>query len=134
MKSTHFDLSWHHFHLGAFTPTCSEDHVPGFIAAHDTLKSKGVDEIVCLSVNDAFVQNAYAKAFKTGDKVTMVGDGSAIYAEALGLSQDLTSKGMGVRAKRFAIIVDDLVVKYVGVEEEPGVSVSGAEAVLKHLE
>ncbi|KAI8975193.1 Redoxin [Mycotypha africana] len=118
---------------GPFTPACSETHVPGFINAHEALKSKGVSDIICISVTDGFVMNAFAKAFKVGDKVIMAGDGSAEFSKALGLTQDLTKNGMGIRSKRFAILVDDLVVKYVGVEQAPGVTSSGAEAVLAKL-
>lgn len=82
---------------------------------------------------DGFVMNAFAKAYKAGDKVIMAGDGSHAFTDALGLSQDLTKNGMGIRSKRFAIVIDDLVVKYVGVENAPGVTVSGAEAVLAKL-
>lgn len=118
---------------GPFTPTCSESHVPGFLSAYDQFKAKGVDEIICLSVIDGFVMNAFAKAYQTGEKIIMAGDGSAFFTEALGLTQDLTKMGMGIRSKRFAILVDDLKVKYVGVEDAPGVSSSGAEAVLAKL-
>ncbi|KAI8985801.1 Redoxin [Pilobolus umbonatus] len=118
---------------GPFTPTCSESHVPGYLDAYDQLKAKGVDEIICISVVDGFVMNAFAKAYHSGNKVIMAGDGSALFSNALGLTQDLTKAGMGIRSKRFAIIVDDLIVKYVGVETGPGVAASGAEAVLAKL-
>ncbi|KAG1453765.1 hypothetical protein G6F56_007488 [Rhizopus delemar] len=118
---------------GPFTPTCSETHVPGFLDAYDALKSKGVNQVICISVVDGFVMNAFAKAYKAGDKVIMAGDGSAQFSNALGLTQDLTHAGMGIRSKRFAIVVDDLIVKYVGVETASGVNVSGAEAVLAKL-
>ncbi|CAO3642640.1 unnamed protein product [Mucor hiemalis] len=118
---------------GPFTPACSETHVPGFISGHEALKSKGVSDVICISVMDGFVMNAFAKAYKAGDKVIMAGDGSHAFTDALGLSQDLTKNGMGIRSKRFAIVIDDLVVKYVGVESAPGVTVSGAEAVLAKL-
>jgi peroxiredoxin len=113
--------------------TCSEEHVPGFIEKADELKAKGVSHIICVSVVDGFVMNAFAKVAGSKDKVIMAGDGSAKFCSALGLTQDLTDKGMGVRSKRFAIVVDDLVVKYVGVEPAPGTNVSGAEAVLAKL-
>ncbi|KAI9245142.1 thioredoxin-like protein [Helicostylum pulchrum] len=118
---------------GPFTPACSETHVPGFITAREALESKGVSEVVCISVMDGFVMNAFAKAYKAGDKVIMAGDGSHAFTDALGLAQDLTKNGMGIRSKRFAIVVDDLVVKYVGVETSFGVSSSGADAVLSKL-
>ncbi len=96
---------------GAFTPTCSAKHVPGYVAHFDELKAKGVDEIICMSVNDAFVMGAWAKDQKTGGKVRMMGDGSAAYTKALGLELDLTARGMGVRCQRFSALVDDGVVK-----------------------
>ncbi|KAI8142095.1 Redoxin [Fennellomyces sp. T-0311] len=118
---------------GPFTPTCSEEHVPGFLQAADALHAKGVSDIICLSVIDGFVMNAFGKVSGVKDKIIMAGDGSATFSEALGLTQDLSKGGMGIRSKRFAIIVDDLKVTYVGVEEARGVSVSGAEAVLAKL-
>ncbi|KAI8342829.1 Redoxin [Chlamydoabsidia padenii] len=118
---------------GPFTPACSNTHVPGYVNARDALQSKGVSEVVCMSVADGFVMNAFAKASHTGDKVIMAGDGSAEFTKTLGLDQDLTANGMGIRSKRFAIVVDDLTVTYVGVETARGVSVSGADAVLAKL-
>ncbi|KAL1926735.1 hypothetical protein VTP01DRAFT_5381 [Rhizomucor pusillus] len=118
---------------GPFTPTCSEQHVPGFLAAADALHAKGVSDIICMSVVDGFVMNAFGKVSGTKDKIIMAGDGSATFATALGLTQDLTKNGMGIRSKRFAILVDDLVVKYVGVEQAPGVTASGADAILAKL-
>ncbi|KAI9028239.1 Redoxin [Phycomyces nitens] len=118
---------------GPFTPACSEQHVPGFLNAHDALKSKGVSDIVCLSVTDGFVMNAFGKVSQTTDKIIMAGDGSAEFSQALGLTQDLSKNGMGIRSKRFAIVVDNLVVKYIGVETKPGIASSGADAVLAKL-
>ncbi|KAI9489022.1 Redoxin [Zychaea mexicana] len=118
---------------GPFTPTCSEEHVPGFIQAADALHAKGVSDIVCLSVVDGFIMNAFGKVTGSKDKVIMAGDGSATFSAALGLTQDLSQGGMGVRSKRFAILVDDLKVTYVGVEEARGVTVSGANAVMAKL-
>ncbi|KAI7858113.1 Redoxin [Circinella umbellata] len=118
---------------GPFTPACSEVHVPGYIQHAHSLHSKGVSEIICLSVIDGFVMNAFGKVSGSKDKVIMAGDGSAAFSTALGLTQDLTKGGMGIRSKRFAILVDDLKVTYVGVEEARGVTVSGAEAVLAKL-
>ncbi|KAI7872017.1 Redoxin [Spinellus fusiger] len=118
---------------GPFTPTCSEQHVPGFLDAHSALKSKGISDVICLSVTDGFVMNAFGKISDTTDKIIMAGDGSGSFSRALGLTQDLSKHGMGVRSHRFAIVVDDLVVKYIGVESEPGVSSSGAQAVLAKL-
>src|SRR5689334_5528523 len=96
---------------GAFTPTCSAKHVPGYVANYDALKAKGVDEIWCVSVNDAFVMGAWGKDQKTAGKVRMMGDGSATWTKALGLEFDLTAKGMGVRMQRFSMLVQDGVVK-----------------------
>ncbi|KAI8369568.1 Redoxin [Radiomyces spectabilis] len=118
---------------GPFTPTCSEQHVPGYLEAHEALQSKGVNDIICLSVVDGFIMSAFGKTFGVKDKIIMAGDGSALFSSALGLTQDLTNNGMGIRSKRFAILVDDLVVKYVGVEQAPGVTSSGAQAVLAKL-
>jgi alkyl hydroperoxide reductase 1 len=115
---------------GPFTPACSSTHVPGFIQARDALSAKGISDVVCMSVSDGFVMNAFGKAINAQNKVIMAGDGSADYTKTLGLDQDLSQNGMGIRSKRFALVVDDLVVTYVGVETERGVSVSGAEAVL----
>jgi peroxiredoxin len=117
----------------AILATCSEQHVPGFIENADKLKSKGIEYIICVSCVDGFIMNAFGKVIGSTDKVIMAGDGSAAFCSALGLTQDLTKGGMGIRSKRFAIIVNDLVVDYVGVEPAPGTTVSGAEAVLAKL-
>lgn len=118
---------------GAFTPTCSAQHVPGFIAKADELKAKGVDTIACVSVNDAFVMEAWGKDLGTGDKVQMLADGSAKFAGAVGLELDLTERGMGVRSQRYAIVVDDGTVSNVFVEEAGAFEVSSAEHVLANL-
>ncbi|KAI8081308.1 Redoxin [Halteromyces radiatus] len=118
---------------GPFTPACSNTHVPGYINSIDALQAKGVSDVICLSVTDGFVMNAFGKISGVKDKMIMAGDGSAEFSKALGLDQDLTKNGMGIRSKRFAIVVDDLVVKYIGVEPARGVTVSGAEAVLAKL-
>ncbi len=118
---------------GAFTPTCNNNHVPSYVANFDKLKAKGVDEIWCLATNDAFVMAAWGKTLGTAGKVRMLGDGSADYAKALGLSLDLTARGMGVRSNRYAMIVQDGVVKDVAVEGPGKFEVSGAEAVLAKL-
>ncbi|ORX44034.1 Redoxin [Hesseltinella vesiculosa] len=118
---------------GPFTPACSETHVPGFLHSYDALRAKGVDTVICLSVTDGFVMNAFGKVSGVKDKILMAGDGSAIFTKALGLDQDLTKNNMGIRSKRFAIVIDDLKVSYVGVEQVRGVTVSGAEAVLAKL-
>jgi len=115
---------------GAFTPTCSAKHVPSYVANYDKLKAKGVDEIWCLSVNDAFVMNAWGKDQQVGGKVRMMADGSAEYTKKLGLELDLTGRGMGVRSQRYAMLVDDGVVKNLSVEAPGKFEVSGAEPML----
>ena len=119
---------------GAFTPTCSAKHLPGYVQNAAALKGKGVDTIACISVNDAFVMEAWGKDQKADGKVEMLADGSAAFAKALGLELDLTGRGMGVRAKRFAMIVEDGTVKQLLVEPNPGELVeSSAENVLSKL-
>jgi peroxiredoxin len=115
---------------GAFTPTCSAKHVPGFVQQADALKAAGVDEIWCLSVNDAFVMGAWGRDQKTAGKVRMMADGSADYAKALGLTLDLTARGMGVRANRFSMLVKDGVVKSLNVEGPGKFEVSDADTLL----
>ena len=116
---------------GAFTPTCSAKHVPSYLANYDKLKAKGVDDIVCLSVNDAFVMGAWARDQKTGDKVRMLGDGSAQFTKDIGLELDLTARGMGTRCQRFSMLVDDGVVKTLNVEAPGKFEVSDADTLLK---
>lgn len=118
---------------GAFTPTCSIKHLPGYVEHYAALKAKGVDEIWCMAVNDAFVMAAWGREQKAGGKVRMMADGSADYARVLGLDRDLTAGGMGVRCFRFGIIVDDGVVKYLGVEASGKFEVSNAETILAQL-
>ena len=119
---------------GAFTPTCSVKHLPGFVTKADDIKAKGVDEIVCIAVNDAFVMGAWAKDQGTGDKVMMLADGSAAFTKSIDLVLDLTERGMGVRSHRYAMVVEDGVVKSLDVESNPGgLEVSSAEAVLAKL-
>jgi len=118
---------------GAFTPTCSAKHVPSYVANADKLKAKGVQAIACVSVNDAFVMNAWGKDQKVGDKVQMLADGSAKFDDALGLGLDLTDKGLGKRSQRYAMVVQDGVVKTLNVENPGAFEVSSAEAVLKAL-
>ena len=115
---------------GAFTPTCSAKHVPGYIANYDALKAKGVDEIWCVSVNDAFVMGAWAKDQHADGKVRMFADGSAAWTKALGLEFDLTAKGMGVRMQRFSMLVVDGVVKTLNLEGPGKFEVSNAETML----
>jgi peroxiredoxin len=118
---------------GAFTPTCSAQHVPSYVQNIDRLKAKGVSDVICLSVNDAFVMGAWARDQKTGGKVRMMGDGSAAYTKALGLELDLVARGMGVRCQRFSMLVDDGVVKALNVEAPGKYEVSDAETMLKQL-
>lgn len=102
---------------GAFTPTCSAKHLPGFVQHADAIKGKGVDTIACISVNDAFVMGAWGKDQNVGDKVMMLADGSAKFADATGLVLDLTERGLGVRCQRFSMLVDDGVVQSIHVDE-----------------
>jgi len=118
---------------GAFTPTCSAKHLPGFVENAEALKAKGVDGIVCLSVNDAFVMGAWGRDQNVGDKILMLADGSAAFTKALGLELDLVSRGMGVRSQRFAMVVDDGKVSQLAVEQPGGFEVSRAEAILASL-
>jgi glutaredoxin/glutathione-dependent peroxiredoxin len=118
---------------GAFTPTCSAKHVPSYVASLDKLKARGVSEVICMSVNDAFVMGAWARDQKTGGKVRMMGDGSAAYTKALGLEFDLTAKGLGMRCQRFSMLVDDGVVKALNIEAPGKYEVSDAETMLKQL-
>ena len=118
---------------GAFTPTCSAKHVPGFVQHADELKAKGVDAIACVSVNDAFVMGAWGDNQKVGDKVMMLADGNGDFTRALGLEMDASKFGMGKRSQRFSMIVDNGVVKELNVEEPGAFSVSSAEHVLKQL-
>lgn len=103
---------------GAFTPTCSEAHLPGFVGLADDLKAKGVDTVACTAVNDVFVLAAWSKARDAGD-ITMLADGNADFARALGLDLDLSAFGLGTRSKRYAMIVTDGVVDYLAIEDSP---------------
>jgi peroxiredoxin len=118
---------------GAFTPTCSAKHVPSYLADYDKLKAKGVDEIICMSVNDPFVMGAWARDQKSNGKVRMMADGSAAYTKALGLELDLTARGMGVRCQRFSMLVDNGVVKTLNIEGPGKFEVSGGDTMLKQL-
>ena len=118
---------------GAFTPTCSAQHVPSYVANRDALKAKGIDEVICMAVNDAFVMGAWARDQKTGGKLRMMGDGSAILTKALGLEFDLTARGLGVRCQRFSMVVDDGVVTILNIEAPGKYEVSGAETLLQQL-
>lgn len=115
---------------GAFTPTCSAKHVPGYVEHHAAFKAAGVDEIWCLSVNDAFVMGAWARDQKTGDKVRMLGDGDAAFAKATGLTLDLTGKGLGLRSNRYSMLVKDGVVKTLNIEGPGKFEVSDAATLL----
>ena len=118
---------------GAFTPTCSEQHVPGFIANSDAIRAKGVDDIICISVNDSFVMDCWGKDRGTGNKVTMIADGNAVFAKALGLDFDGSGIGFGTRSQRYAAIVEDGVVTKLAVEKPMAFDVSSAEAILAAL-
>ena len=118
---------------GAYTPTCSSAHVPGYLKNFDALKAKGVDAIVCMAVNDGYVMGAWGRSQNVGDKIRMLGDGSAAFTKALGLELDLTAKGMGVRCQRFSLLVDNGVVKQVNVEGVGPANCSFAENMLAQL-
>jgi glutaredoxin/glutathione-dependent peroxiredoxin len=118
---------------GAFTPTCSAQHVPGYLAQYDALKAKGVDEIWCISVNDPFVMGAWGRDLKVGKKIRMFGDGSAEFTKKLGMEFDLIARGLGVRSQRYAMIVQDGVVKTLDLEAPGKFEVSDAASVLKQL-
>src|SRR4051794_40153496 len=118
---------------GAFTPTCSAKHLPGFVQHADALKAKGVDTIACIAVNDAFVMGAWGKDQSCGDKVMMLADGSAQFAKALGLELDLNGRGMGTRSQRYALVAQDGKVTHLGVEAPGGFEASKAETILAAL-
>lgn len=118
---------------GAFTPTCSEAHLPGFVAQADAIRARGVDEIVCLAVNDPFVMKAWGETSNAGGAVTLLADGNGEFTRALGLERDMRAGGMGMRSKRYAMIVEDGVVRALMVDEK-GLEKSSAEAVLAALE
>jgi peroxiredoxin len=118
---------------GAFTPTCSAKHVPGYVSNIDKLKAKNVDEVWCVSVNDAFVMGAWGREQKASGKVRMMADGSAIFTKALGLDMDLTARGMGIRSQRYSMLVEDGVVKAVNVEQPGKLEVSDADSMLKQV-
>ncbi|PYB80950.1 peroxiredoxin [Pseudomonas sp. LB-090624] len=118
---------------GAFTPTCSERHVPGYVAAAQALSAAGIDEILCVSVNDAFVMNAWGNSLQVADAVGMIGDGNGDFSDALGLLQDLSARGMGRRSLRYAMVVDDQVVTYVALEAPGKFEVSDASSLLAAL-
>ena len=116
---------------GAFTPTCSAKHVPGYVENAAARKAAGVDEIWCVSVNDAFVMGAWGRELKSGGKVRMMADGSAAFAQATGLTLDLTARGMGLRSNRYSMLVVDGVVKSLNVETPGKFEVSDAATLLR---
>lgn len=118
---------------GAFTPTCSAKHVPGYVEHYDALRAKGVDEVWCVSVNDAFVMGAWGRDQKAAGKVRMMGDGSAEFSKALGLILDLTARGMGIRSDRYSMLVKDGVVQSLNREAPGKFEVSDAGTLLKQL-
>ncbi len=118
---------------GAFTPTCSNQHLPSYLKNFDKIKAQGVDTIACMAVNDVFVMNAWGKHSNVGDKIMMLADGNGTYAKALGLELDATKFGMGTRGQRFALVVKDGVAKTVDVEAPGEFTVSSAEHILKQL-
>jgi glutaredoxin/glutathione-dependent peroxiredoxin len=118
---------------GAFTPTCSAKHLPGFVSNAAALKAKGVDTIACMAVNDGFVMGAWAKEQGITDEVVMLADGSADFTRALGLEMDLTARGLGVRCQRFALVARNGKVTYLAVEAPGAFEVSKAEAILAAL-
>ena len=118
---------------GAYTPTCSAKHVPGYVEKFDSLKGKKVDEIWCVSVNDAFVMAHWGRDQKALGKIRFLGDGSALWTKALGLDVDRTAAGMGIRMQRFSMLLDDGVVKQLNVEAPGKFEVSDADTLLKQL-
>jgi peroxiredoxin len=118
---------------GAYTRTCSSRHLPGYVANAAALKDKGIDAIGCLSVNDAFVMGAWGKEHSAGDKVVMLGDGSAEFTKAIGLELDRVKEGMGIRSQRYSMVIENGVVTAINVEKPGEYSVSSAEAMLAAL-
>jgi peroxiredoxin len=118
---------------GAFTPTCSAKHLPGYIANADRLRAKQIDEIWCVAVNDAFVMGAWGRDQKSAGKVRMLADGSATYTKALGLDMDLSARGMGIRSRRYSMFAEDGVVRVLNVEQPGKFEVSDAETMLGQL-
>jgi peroxiredoxin len=119
---------------GAFTPTCSSKHLPGFVDKADEIKAKGIDTIACISVNDAFVMDAWGKTVGAGDKVMMLADGNGEFAKALGVELDLMDKGLNIRSRRYCMMVEDQVIKTLNLEEGGAFTVSSAESILEILQ
>lgn len=117
---------------GAFTPTCSESHLPGFVANADKIMAKGVDRIVCMSVNDPFVMGAWGKA-QNAEQLLMAADGSATWTKAMGLELDLVERGLGIRSQRYSMIVDNGKITHLNIEDGPAFEVSSAENILEQL-
>ena len=118
---------------GAFTPTCSVQHLPGFLEKKSELKDKGVDIVACISVNDPFVMQAWGEDRKVGDDLLMLSDGNGEFTAAIGLEMDGSGFGLGTRSQRYAMVIDDGVVSILNVESGPGLDVSSAETILKQL-
>ncbi len=118
---------------GAFTPTCSDFHLPGYVLRADELKGKGVDTIACVAVNDAFVMAAWGKDREVGDSVVLLADGAGAFTRAMGLELDLSAAGLGVRSQRYAAVIEDGVVRRLNVESGPGLEVSSVERVLEEV-
>jgi peroxiredoxin len=118
---------------GAFTPTCSDHHLPGFILRADEIRAKGVGTVACLSVNDPFVMSAWGRDRGVGERVLMLADGNGEFTRAVGLEMDGSAFGMGIRSQRYAAVLEDGVVKSIFVEKGPGLDVSSAESVLAAL-
>ena len=118
---------------GAFTPTCSDYHLPSYLILNDELKAKGVDAVVCVSVNDPFVMGAWGEAQGVGDRVVLLADGNGEFTKAIGLEMDGSGFGLGTRSQRYAAIIEDGVVTTLNVEPGPGLSVSAAAAILEAL-
>jgi len=119
---------------GAFTPTCSLNHLPGYVAQEEKFRAKGVDIVAVTAVNDVFVMNAWAKASDGDGKLIFLADGSATFAKAIGLTLDLTERGLGLRSQRYSMLVDDAVVQQLNIEESPGkAEISTADVLLKQI-
>ncbi len=118
---------------GAFTPTCSDYHLPGFMVRSDEIFAKGVTTIACISVNDAFVMSAWGKSQDLGEEIVLIADGNGDFAKAIGLELDGSSFGMGLRSQRYAMVIEDGVVQSVDVEPGGGLTVSSAEAILAKI-
>ncbi|HEX5720580.1 MAG TPA: peroxiredoxin [Thermoanaerobaculia bacterium] len=118
---------------GAFTPTCSDYHLPGFVEQADAIKARGIDLIACVAVNDHFVMDAWGKAREVGDKILMLADGNGDFARAMGLDQDSSRFGMGTRTRRYAALIEDGVLKAIKIDQPGRFEVSSAEKILESL-